>query len=152
MSVFFPSGECAIQSSVLQQQNQVYLQVPANPPGNNTITVQYHDSAYSGLFYCGGSLGHTAAFIESNGDFRDTQDTGLQRSGCDCWNIGFFSSYLLFVLWGKSKRNCVQQIQRTINANNAIFIAQELDGDGKSYEAVVDDQPTEYCLFFIVFF
>jgi hypothetical protein len=40
-TVLFPSGECAIQSSVLQQQNQVYLKIPPNPPGNYTITVQY---------------------------------------------------------------------------------------------------------------
>jgi hypothetical protein len=47
--------------------------------------------------------GPTAAFIEFNVYSREIQDTGLQRSRCDCWNIGSFSSYLSFCSVGKTE-------------------------------------------------
>ena len=139
-------GPSAAKSSLLQSSDQ--LEPSWKQYYYGAVSGRQHDSTHSGLFQCGGSLGHIAVFIESNGDFKETQDTNHQRSRCDYWNIGSFSSYLPFCSVGKVGNHSLQS-QRRINSNNATFVPQELDGDGKSDEAVlvINDQPTEQCPF-----
>lgn len=66
------------------------------------------------------------------------RDTGLQRSRCDCWNIGSFPSCLVCLFCSVGK---IEEKPRLANPN-ATFLSQELDGDGKSDDAVANDQPT----------
>jgi hypothetical protein len=118
-----------------------------NPPGNYTITVQYQgNNSTTPLildYFVVGDPWATPPLSSSPTAISEIPKTPVFSALAAIVGILDFSLFICFLFCGENEENHDQQIQRTINANNAIFIPQELDGDGKSYEAVVNDQPTE---------
>jgi len=145
VSFLFPSGQSAIQNSVLEQQNQVYFKVPTSPPGNHNISVWYlGDNSTTPLIL--------DYFIVENPwapPLPSSSATAI-RTKSKSSVIGALAAILglLFVallvslwLWRKSKRNHAMQIQRLTNTTNDAVVPHvgqtEPEWDGKSETAEV---------------